>query len=84
MMHDPAAYSHALLTAAVALADVLTNARDTGASVNVSAIISAATSHLAPGWVPSAEDQVNAYALAVGLCSASSTPALVHLRAAIR
>lgn len=83
MTHDPAAYSHALLTAAVALADILARSRDSGASVNVSAIISAATPHLAPGWVPSLEDQAATYALAIGLCHSSSRASLLHLRAAL-
>ncbi|KTS12883.1 hypothetical protein NS228_25205 [Methylobacterium indicum] len=84
MIHDPAAYSRALLTAAVALADVLTHSRDTGASVNISAIISAATPHLVPGWAPSLADQGAVYALAIGLCHSTSAPALGHLRAALR
>jgi hypothetical protein len=83
MTHDPAAYSRALLTAAVAVADTLTNLRDSGASFNIATVMSAATPHLAPGWAPSMEDQGAAYAIAVGLCSAASAPTLAHLRAAI-
>ncbi|UHC14442.1 hypothetical protein LRS73_18005 [Methylobacterium currus] len=83
MNTDPAAYAHATLVASVALADVLTRARDTGAEVNISAIIQAATPHLAPGWVPSFADQGTVYAIAVGLCSGASVPALAHLRAVL-